>query len=221
MKTLYNPTGAVEDMLPVSLGGTGARIPKDIIKNLKLVSATEVGGANQPVLLDDEGVLPTTFRPEVLHPIYVPSIDGPDSVIAGQTVKFVITNYSTSIQYITTSSGGTALRSADIITFTADNDVDSVTNGKLIVNGFVFPLIIRDILPTDDFFVPEILRPLWAQQNVALDFIVEASKFNAFDRDTHVSSDWELATDRDFSNIVFSSYDDTKNLSSWDLGKMP
>ena len=33
----------------------------------------------------------------------------------------------------------------------------------------------------------------------------------------HISTDWEIATDEDFTNIVKSSYNDTVNKLSWEV----
>ena len=34
--------------------------------------------------------------------------------------------------------------------------------------------------------------------------------------DSHATSDWEIATDPEFNNVVASTYNDSENLTTWD-----
>ena len=63
---------------------------------------------------------------------------------------------------------------------------------------------------------PSITSPTDGEQNVSTNVTLQSSAFaTEGGTDTHISSDWEIATDPNFENIVASSYGDTENLTSW------
>jgi hypothetical protein len=62
---------------------------------------------------------------------------------------------------------------------------------------------------------PTFTNPTNGQNSVALSTTFNASAFNSPGVDTHYSSDWQIATDAGFTNIVKSTTDDTVNKSSW------
>ena len=67
---------------------------------------------------------------------------------------------------------------------------------------------------TDEVDQPSITSPNDGATGVALDADLVGDAFSTDISDTHDKSDWEVATDDTFTNIVFSSYDDTTNLTS-------
>lgn len=69
-------------------------------------------------------------------------------------------------------------------------------------------------ITTDEVVQPSITSPADGALGVALNATLSASSFAVGSSDTHLGSDWEVATDSLFANIVFSSYDDTSNLTS-------
>lgn len=63
---------------------------------------------------------------------------------------------------------------------------------------------------------PSITYPTEGDQSVSVGVTLQSSAFaTEGGTDTHISSDWEIATDPNFENIVASSYNDTTNLTSW------
>ena len=62
---------------------------------------------------------------------------------------------------------------------------------------------------------PTITNPTNGQTSVALSMTLSASAFSSPGVDTHYSSDWQIATDAGFTNIVKSATDDTINKVSW------
>jgi len=67
---------------------------------------------------------------------------------------------------------------------------------------------------------PEIINP--KSDGDVLNDEIESSKFETLDcfYGTHDSSDWEIATDQDFSNIVESSYNDAQHLTKYRPSKL-
>ena len=139
MYITYYPNGNPGEVLPIALGGTGARTVEGAAKSLKLVTRAE---ANQPfkaVLLNELGQLDPQLIPPGIEGVYVPSVYGPSTVQGGTTVTFEITNYSREIVYSLSAIGGTASRSIEVISFTALNNV---TEGQLVVNGTSYAFVI-------------------------------------------------------------------------------
>lgn len=62
---------------------------------------------------------------------------------------------------------------------------------------------------------PTIVTPAADAVDVSLALTVTGSAFDAYVTDTHHSSDWQIATDSGFTNIVRSATDDTLNKTSW------
>lgn len=62
---------------------------------------------------------------------------------------------------------------------------------------------------------PNFTNPTNGQTSVAISTTFTASAFSSPGVDTHYSSDWQIATDAGFSNIIKSATDDTINTLSW------
>ncbi len=68
---------------------------------------------------------------------------------------------------------------------------------------------------------PTILTPANGAIDQAYSLTITASAFDPEGMiDTHVSSDWQLATDLNFVNVVASSIGDTSNLTSWSVSNL-
>jgi len=66
---------------------------------------------------------------------------------------------------------------------------------------------------------PNIIFPSNGTTNVSTTANIIGNSFNNID-DTHEKSDWEVASDTNFNNLVFSSYDDINNLESITLNNI-
>ncbi len=77
-----------------------------------------------------------------------------------------------------------------------------------------------NILPTS-INTPSIITPINGQDINTNSYTITSSAFTvANGTDTQASSNWELATDSGFTNIVQQSLNDTVNLSSWSVSNL-
>lgn len=146
-----------------------------------------------------------------------PTLKGPrEAYYNGSPFEYEITNYRDDIDYVLSSPTGTLTRSGKLISYTPFLPVDTSRYDTFHVNGrqFVISVLVEEPL------APQVLYPPDQSENIAANtVVVESSIFNTGNpqtTDQHVSSDWEIATDPDFTNIVASSYNDTTNLTTWD-----
>lgn len=138
------------------------------------------------------------------------SLFGPGTVGTNETVEYTISNYDEFSSY--SVNNGTALAAAVIdgnkITATITNTSGSKTFS---VNGNIFTLAVT---------TPFIRKPvvsLYNSKNTNTDLSLKftTTDFLSTSPTTHISTDWEIATDQTFTTVVFSSYIDTENLLSW------
>ena len=64
---------------------------------------------------------------------------------------------------------------------------------------------------------PSITSPVEGVTDVVNGDTMTGSVFSVRGSDSHTKSDWEIATDDGFTNVVFSSYDDTSNKTSIEI----
>ena len=81
--------------------------------------------------------------------------------------------------------------------------------------------VIFATLPTFEADQPVIIAPAAATANHGPNTTAMASPYVSQVDDTHVSSDWEVASDASFTTIVKSSYADTENKTSWNITNLP
>ncbi|MBW2187780.1 MAG: hypothetical protein JRG71_15780, partial [Deltaproteobacteria bacterium] len=128
---------------------------------------------------------------------------------------YTITDYDAFSTYGVASDVGTISITDGTITLdiAADEAAESATmtvtrNGGS--NAFVLAI------GTQTIIAPEILSPLAAATGVSVTPTLTASAFVVYPNaaDTHVSTDWQVATDIGFTNVVFTSLADAANLVS-------
>ena len=205
-----------------------------ILKKYDIVELVVISGAGQdfgPVTVTASGATP------IGHPAYdcesyyktiqqdggLVTLSGPFTVISGSTNTYTITNYTPDAHYSVTATGGNATISGNLITFVAPTINQEVLQTTLIVNynNIDVPFEINVIKPYIN--IPVINSPVDGTANITnTQITITLNPFSVYGAaDTHVSTDWELATDPNFSNIIDQSYDDTINLLSWTVTLTP
>ena len=134
----------------------------------------------------------------------------------GVPVSFQITNYNPYITYIATSATGTVAVVSNTVLYTPNLPIDSNRIDSFVVNGRTFQVSVLAETP----MAPMVLYPPDGSEDIMANTVVtESSVFatnNPETTDSHATSDWEIATDPEFNNIVASTYNDSENLTTWD-----
>lgn len=143
------------------------------------------------------------------------TLEGPTSLFHTEVGTYKIKGYSDRKSYSVSSGDGTVTRTGDTITFVVTNT--ALNAASFTVNGRVFTVQIKAIAVV----APTIVVPVDGSSGLpTTNVVVQATPFAinyAGVTDTHLSADWEVATDPNFTNIVASSYNDTVNLTSFTI----
>lgn len=169
---------------------------------VEVFSYTGVGGSRTP------GETKTALD------LAIASVNGAaTSVVRGGTLTFALTSYDAFSTYSVSASAGLISIDGDEITYTApDASDDTVT---VVVDGVsrVLPITILPGVATPTLVSPSLAA---ADQHGAVR--LTASAFATVGMaDTHVNSDWQIAADTNFANIVAQSLADTAHLTSCPL----
>lgn len=144
-----------------------------------------------------------------------PTISGPTSFPINTTQTFTIANYTPPASYYTSVTGATFSRNGATVTVNAGS---TTGNFGLTINNVFYPYTI--VLPS--IAQPSILAPVNGTSNLGPTVNFTASGFAVTSgSDTQRASNWQLATDPAFSNLIQTSYNDTVNLTSWTVNNIP
>ena len=194
---------------PLSKGGLEAANVPDAVVKLGAISKNKLGAPLGVAKLDANGKLITSAYPSSI--IEGATLHGNKNVSVTQVVSFKISNYDSSTIYNVTVSAGSVLVSGDTVTFTAPLSAQDVT---LTVNGRAV------IIPVSGIPVPN--TPLVTATSFGINgsagVQLMTGAFSVFlGGSTHKNTDWDLALDPAFNNIVLSSYDDMVNKTAVEL----
>lgn len=197
--------------IPVGKGGTGARTFKQAAQNLGLLTRDLIGKPFGPIELDQQAKPATTMLPEGYRDISMPTLVGPAEVGPDGSVVLKITNYDAFVTYNVSVEGGTFRRDADKITFNANS---TAIIGKVIINGVEFRIQIRIPVPVAPVIDSIVLTP--ETVGVKADFTTSLFYIEGIE-DIHSATDWQLAEDASFTEIVSQIQASTSNLVSWSV----
>ena len=193
-----NGTPVILTKLPVQYGGTGVSSVSEVLQNFGL--------ASHDTLLDENNKLRLAKIQNVGTSV---NIDGPTSTAVNTVVGYTITDHDVNTAYTITVSAGTVSRNGATITLTAPSTAQTVT---LTINGKAYSITV---------FVPvvnqtSITSPTSGATGQGSSVSFTSGAFATTGQsDTHQSSDWQIATDVAFTNVVASVTASTANLTSW------
>ena len=225
MRNLRDPLYGRIPTKPISVesGGTGADNIVDAIVNLGGIPTNKINDPGGPLGLTLTGQIP----PEVINYNDIntqTTLKGPESLGFNETVTFKITNYDIAKTYSVAKIGDGAVSIVgDTITYTAPNAKSFAGDGFNIVaqlGGVGVPSRRVELQLDAEQSVnkPTITDPNKnGKTGLSTEYTFASSAFSfTGSNQTHLSSDWELATSPNFgATNVFSATNDTNNLVGW------
>jgi len=142
----------------------------------------------------------------------VPTLQGPSECGIGSTVLYTITNFSSFKSYSYSVSEGSVQLVDNMLQVTAPSNTSS-TYITLTVSDGVYTVTKQISLLLGTPETPSIISP---ENNATIstpEFTIQSSLFSG-GNSTHQTTDWQIATDENFTNIGFQSLDDSSNLTS-------
>ena len=151
------------------------------------------------------------------------SLQGSLSLYVNQSTTLTITNYDSATSYSVSATGGTATISGDTITYTAGSTAGSFALSITASNTDGTSM--RSVAVTVN--AAGILQPTNASPTNAAtnqdgpSLTLSASAFQTVGMtDTHASSDWQVATDSAFTNVISSASASTTSKTSWQASNL-
>lgn len=209
MRALVSPHGGgtIIGTLNPHVGGLGSVDVPGARTALGVVTSDRIGQPNGILGLDEDGRIASSLIPN--DGVTLISVIGPTLLIVGTTAQYTISNYDMFTTYDVAAISGSLTRVKDIITYTAPNNI---MPGGFTVNGKAFAPTIRAAGPA----TPSVTSPVNNASGVATNYTLTSSAFAAVSEvSNHQASDWQIATDPGFTNVVKSAVDDTVNKVSW------
>lgn len=209
MRKFTNPAIDTEDyVVPVELGGTGAQTLAKSAEALKLVTTAMKGTPGGPVGLDANNKILAASVPDLTGTNKV-NIQGNFSPVVGEIVFLTITDFDSKKAYAITVKYGSFYRKDEVIIYTAPaNPVAEI----LTVGGREFQFNVRASVPQK----PSVLTPANLSMEVIGPVSATTSAFAVKGTaTTHASTDWQVASDPNFTTIRTQGVSDTVNKTTF------
>lgn len=206
--------GNVSTVVGVEKGGTSGTTPKTAADGINGVSKDTIGWPLGPIPLDGNKLIhPRFFNLTEQDSNYI-LIEGPSSIYGGTPTTYRIVNYDTEAVYNVSTTYGTVTINDDIITYTPSNTPGT---GGFNINNQSHSVSIGILTIS----APNITAPFNGSETYSTSMSFTSSDFLVVQgTDIHVNSDWELATDSNFANIVHSETLSTVHKISWSVSNL-
>lgn len=202
------PTGT---KFRIDQGGTDAYNAPEALANLNGASADKLNEANGLIKLNGNIKIDSTRIP----PGYSggdsgPMIEGLTSLSINQVTTYTITNYDEFTVYNLVAMDGIASRTGNIINYTAPTGPGL---SGFTLNGKAYNI---NIIQNNAVNRPTVTSPANGATNQPNNINFTSSGFSVSSgSDTHEGSDWQIATDVTFTNIVQQVSNSAANKTSW------
>ena len=216
-RTLTSPNSGstVADTLKIHEGGTGATTAVQAAATLNAVSLSQVGQPGGVAELDALGKLPAAALPS--SGVTTINVIGPINAAAGQVNTYTISNYDVFSEYVVAAVRGAVYRTGKVIVYTAPStEGDGV--GGFVINGRVFNVNIGPSKPV----VPILVGTSTAGSVAGTAALVGSGTAFAMmaGANTHLNTDWQVASDAAFTAIVAESLADAVKKVTWSSGNL-
>lgn len=192
-------------------GGTSGTTAPQALSNLNGVPAGYLGVANGIIQLNQNSKIDGARIPDGYASSYNgPMIEGVTTMVVNTQAQFVITDYDVFATYNLAAISGNVSRQHNIITYTAPGAAGS---GGFTLNGKSFPVTVVQSATVQK---PTIVTPHNETYTVRGNITITSSAFAiGSGSTTHEGSDWQLATDVNFTNIVDSLTNSSSSKTVW------
>ena len=201
--------GPVRGVSPIVRGGHDANNAPEAVMNLGLMPVNSLGMPDGPAKLDSAKLLVENQLPSQLSKAN--RVNGPSLVQLNTATPFYITNYDCDTTY--SVIGGTSvwatLKKNGII------EVKPIAEGirNFSLDGVDYWFEVKNLSPYD----PTVIFPTNNALKIPVDVTFNSSAYaTRVPSDLHDSTEWQLATDPGFSNVIKSSLGPV-NLISWSV----
>ena len=197
-------------ILPLAKGGTGSPDSDGAANQLLALDLDRRNIANGVVGLNEQGKIYNELFTEETWDAAV-SINGPTSIIVNSNNIYTIGRYGSFNEYNVSVSAGSVNRINDTIAFIAPSSPQTVI---MALNGKSFNI---DVVPVTAYITtPSITSPSTGSINLGPDVTFTSSSFGVSGgSDAHEGSDWQIATDSNFTSILSSITNNSTNKTSW------
>lgn len=205
MRSHVSPSAGstIVDKLKVYEGGTGVTNPATVLATMDAIPASSINQPNGIAGLDSSGKFSTAQLP--LDSVPTISLTGPTNIIKNGSYLFLINNYDCFTDYVISATGGSATQEADGIRFVAGSAPGTAT---ITVNGRTVSLTVKDYIPV----TPTLTAVDTGGEGSTVKLVLTTSAFAMQGvNDTHLNTDWQIASDAAFTNIVAQSMADSAN----------
>lgn len=209
MATLEQRLVAVLQAIGVDVKGLSTALAG---KQDALTSGTTLKTVNGQSLLGS-GNISVSGGDTIVQHIHEVALAGETTIFAGQTKQYDITNHNVFSSYTAQVSAGSVGIAGDVVNFTAPGSAQTVTL-TITADGHATSFVLSVL--ASGIHTPAAVSP--ANGVAGQDSIVTltASAFEWSGQSAaHLNSDWQLATDSGFADIVQSTSADTTNKTSW------
>jgi len=142
------------------------------------------------------------------------SLSGATTIYVNQVIAYTLTDFDSFSTYAVSVSAGSVALTLDVISFTAPATAQAVTL-TVTVAGVARAITLTVLAPS--VAAPTITSPADAATGVLGASLTLTSSAFAWlgTSDTHLNSDWQLATDAGFTTLVQSTSADAASKTSW------
>lgn len=223
LRTLKNPSDweGYPSGLSFQMGGLGTETAAEALEVLDATSESTIAQPDGPVNILSDDTVDKSYFGNVMAGSDM--VDGDPSLMIGQTKEWFLTSYDCFLNYDVIALAGEVSIDRNVIKYTAP-----MTPGisGFSVNGKFVPVLVTidDQDPNAPVlgFVnkPSILVPLEFDEYIEGKATVRTSMFVATTTtgtETHASTDWQIATDAAFLNIVKANTSDAINKTTWSV----
>ena len=213
----YSGMGPME-VLPVELGGTGQSSDKDTINDFNMLTIPELNAVDGVLAYRQDGTIDPAMIPEEVFTLTPIHLEYETYVPMNTAITFKITDFDSWYQYnFSAVFGGQPLavsldNETGVFSMTTPGNIGQIT---FTLNGTVYHINVVNMAAVR-VIKPAFNTPVAGSVNIGKTTQLAASAMVLSNNGSpsHDKSDWQVALDVNFTQLVFQSVNDTANKTS-------